>query len=101
MQQDPMAENRITKYNKESKTVSWFYNDHKDEKRYDVTDIVIDFINRLIIHIPNYHFLTTRYYGFYANASKKTLDKVHALLKILKNKDYSHETRTKALKKTQ
>ena len=93
-----MAENRITEYNKESKTVSWFYNDHKDEKRYDVTDNVIDFINRLIIHIPDYHFLTTRYYGFYANASKKTLDKVHALLGIKKNKDYSRETRTKALK---
>ena len=46
-----MAENRITEYNKESKTVSWFYNDHKDEKRHDVTDNVIDFINRLIIHI--------------------------------------------------
>ena len=101
MQPDPMAENRITEYNKESKTVSWFYNDHKDEKRYDVTDNVIYFIKHLIIHIPDYHFLTTRYYGFYANASKKTLDKVHALLKILKNKDYSHETRTKALKKTQ
>ena len=93
-----MAENRITEYNKESKTVSWFYNDHKDEKRYDVTDNVIDFINRLIIHIPDYHFLTTRYYGFYANASKKTLDKVHALLGIKKNKDYSREKRTKALK---
>ena len=25
-----MAENRITEYNKESNTVSWFYNDHKD-----------------------------------------------------------------------
>lgn len=92
------GENRITEYNKESKTVSWFYNNHKDEKRHDVTDNVIDFINRLIIHIPDYHFLTTRYYGFYANASKKTLDKVHTLLKILKNKDYSRETRTKALK---
>ena len=98
MQPDPMAENRITEYNKESKTVSWFYNDHKDEKRHDVTDNVIDFINRLIIHIPDYHFLTTRYYGFYANASKKTLDKVHALLGIKKNKDYSREKRTKALK---
>ena len=93
-----MAENRITEYNKESKTVSWFYNDHKDEKRYDVTDNVINFINHLIIHIPDYHFLTTRYYGFYANASKKTLDKVHALLGIKKNKNYSRETRTKALK---
>ena len=93
-----MAENRITEYNKESKTVSWFYNDHKDEKRHDVTDNVIDFIKRLIIHIPDYHFLTTQYYGFYANASKKTLDKVHALLGIKKNKDYSRETRTKTLK---
>ncbi len=51
-----------------------------------------------IIHIPDHHFLTTRYYGFYANASKKTLDKIHALLKILKNKDYSRETRPKSLK---
>ena len=93
-----MAESRITEYNKESKTVSWFYNNHKDEKRYDVTDNVIDFINCLIIHIPDYHFLTTRYYGFYANASKKTLDKVHELLGIKKNKDYSRETRTKSLK---
>ncbi len=48
-----MAENRITEYNKESNTVSLFYNDHKDEKRHDVTDNVIDFINRLIIHIPD------------------------------------------------
>ena len=55
-----MAENRITEYNKESKTVSWFYNDHKNEKRHDVTDNVIDFINRLIIHIPDYHFLIIR-----------------------------------------
>ena len=31
-----MAENRITEYNKESNTVSWLYNDHKDEKRHDV-----------------------------------------------------------------
>ena len=54
-----MAENRITEYNKESKTVSWFYNDHKDEKRYAVTDNVINFINHLIIHIPDYHFLNT------------------------------------------
>ena len=93
-----MAENRITEYNKESNIVSWFYNDHKDEKRHDVTDNVIDFINRLIIHIPDYHFLTTRYYGFYANAAKKTLDKVYALIGVKKNKNYSRETRTKALK---
>ncbi|MBD8957361.1 transposase [Holdemanella biformis] len=32
---------------------------------------MIDFINRLIIHIPYYHFLTTRYYGFYATLLRK------------------------------
>ena len=38
--------------------------------------------------------------GFYVyvNASKKTLDKVHELLGIKKNKDNSHETRKKKLK---
>ena len=89
---------KIESQNKESKTVSWFYNDHKDEKRHDVTDNVIDFIKRLTIHISDYHFLTTRYYGFYANASKKTLDKVHALLGIKKNKDNSRKPKTKVLK---
>ena len=59
---------------------------------------MIDFIKRLTIHISDYHFLTTRYYGFYANASKKTLDKVHALLGIKKNKDYSREKEPKPLK---
>ena len=89
---------KIESQNKESNTVSWFYNDHKDEKRYDVTDNVINFINHLIIHIQDYHVLTTRYYGFYANASKKTLDKVHALLGIKKNKDNSRKPKTKVLK---
>ena len=50
---------KIESQNKESKTVSWFYNDHKDEKRHDVTDNVIDFIKRLTIHISDYHFLTS------------------------------------------
>lgn len=93
-----MAESRIINYDKESKTVSWFYNDHKDGKRYEVTDNAIDFINKLIIHILDYHFLMTRYYGFYSNASQKTLDRVHELLGIRKKKDYSRKTRTKKLK---
>lgn len=63
-----------SKNSKEFKTISWFYNDHKGEKRHDVTDNGIDFIDCFIIHIPDYHFLTTRYDGFYANASKKNLD---------------------------
>ena len=46
---------KIESQNKESKTVSWFYNDHKDEKRHDVTDNVIDSINRLIIPVSYTH----------------------------------------------
>ncbi len=93
-----MAENRITNYDKENNTVSWFFHDHRDDKRYDITDNVKDFIKRLIIHIPDYHFLTTRYYGFYSNASNKILDQVHELLGIKNKKDYSRKARTKALK---
>ncbi len=93
-----MAESRITNYDKENNTVSWFFNDHKDGKRYNVIDDAKEFIKRLIIHIPDYHFLNTRYYGFYSNASKETLDRVHELLGIKRNKDYSREARTRALK---
>lgn len=74
-----MAESRITEYNEATKSVSWFYNSHYDEKRHNVTHDVRSFINKLIIHIPDDHFKMTRYYGFYANASQKKLDRIHQL----------------------
>lgn len=74
-----MAESRITDYDEASKSVSWFYHSHYDEKRHDVTHDVRSFIHKLIIHIPDDHFKMTRYYGFYANASQKKLDKIHQL----------------------
>jgi len=60
-----------------------------------VKDNVKDFINRLIVHIPNHRFQCVRYYGFYANASKKELDHLHELLGDKKHRDYSKETRRK------
>lgn len=94
-----MAESRITKYERNSETVEWFYHDHKDNKRHDVTDNVKDFINKLIIHIPDHHFRMVRYYGFYSNRSQKELDHIHDLLGKKKNKDYSNHTRMKNRKK--
>lgn len=94
-----MAESRITKYDSKNNTVSWFYNDHKDEKRYDVTDSAKDFINKLIIHIPDRNFKTVRYYGFYANGyGKVNLDHLHDLLGSQRKRDYSRKTRDKKLK---
>lgn len=90
-----MAESRITKYERNSMTVEWYYHDHKDNKRYDVVDNVHNFINKLIIHIPDKHFKMTRFYGFYSNAAQKSLDRCHELLGKKKNKDYSRNKRMK------
>lgn len=88
-----MAESRIIKYSRDDDSVLWFYHDHKDEKKHIVKDKAIDFINRLILHIPDHHFRTIHYYGFYSNASKNTLNRCHELLGDKKNKDYSEQVR--------
>ncbi|MEI3147305.1 MAG: transposase [Merdibacter sp.] len=83
----------IVSYDKQTNIVHWFYHDHEDEKRYDVIESAIEFIKKLIIHIPDPHFRNIRYYGFYSNASRKELDHIHELLGIRKHKDYSKKTR--------
>lgn len=75
-----LAESRITNYDSDNNSISWFFNDHKDNQRYDITESSIDFIKRLIIHIPDENFKMVRYFGFYANASQKKLSKIHQLL---------------------
>ena len=73
-----ISESRITEYNIETKSVSYYYNPHKydaiiDENdkigRQYITESVYEFITKLIIHIPESKVHTTRYYGFYANHS--------------------------------
>lgn len=88
-----IAENRIESYDKETNIVHWYYHDHTDEKRYDVIESAIDFIKKMIVHIPDPHFRNVRYFGFYSNASRKELDHIHDLLGKMKNKDYSRKKR--------
>ena len=74
-----IATSRIDKYDGE--TVTFHYNRHEDEKLISETIPVLEFIERLIRHIPEKHFKMIRYYGIYARhrESDKLLN--HAISK--------------------
>ena len=82
-----MAESRIVKYDDINKTVHWFYHRHEDDKRIDVIEPVTSFINNVVLHCPERNFKMVRYFGFYANKSLKTYDRMAELVgKKLKRK---------------
>lgn len=81
-----MAESRLVTYNFENDTVEWYYEDHKTSERIDVLETGKDLLSKMIIHIPDENFRMIRYYGFYNNKCQDTLDKVHTLLGIKKNR---------------
>ena len=96
-----ISERRIVSYDKENKMVTWFYDPHEDDTRDEenkigrqtITESVYDFMKRLMIHIPEKHFVQIRYYGFYSNKfklkdtkndklfSKKDIDDMQSKLK--------------------
>lgn len=59
-----IATSRIDNYDGE--TVTFHYNRHEDEKLVTETIPVMDFIERLLQHVPEKHFKMIRYYGIYA-----------------------------------
>ena len=59
-----IATSRIDKYDGESVTIH--YNRHEDDQYIEETIPVLDFIKRLIRHIPDKHFKMIRYGGLYA-----------------------------------
>ena len=58
-----IATSRIDSYS--GSHVTFHYNRHEDNKLIVETIPAIDFIKRLIIHIPDKHFKMIRYYGIY------------------------------------
>lgn len=85
-----MAQSRILDYDGEF--VSFFYERHEDGKRITEKIHALEFIERLIIHIPDEQFKMIRYYGLY---SKKYLPSSKLLLletpsKRIFRKKYSH-----------
>ena len=59
-----IATSRIDNYDGEN--VTFHYNRHKDNEFVSETVSAIEFIKKLIIHIPEKHFKMIRYYGIYA-----------------------------------
>ena len=63
-----IATSRIDKY--DGSMVTFHYNRHEDDKYVTETIPAIDFIKRLIRHIPEKHFKMIRYGGIYARHRK-------------------------------
>ena len=61
-----IATSRIDAYDKVNDTVTFHYNRHEDDKLISETIAAMDFIKRLIRHIPEKHFKMIRYFGIYA-----------------------------------
>lgn len=59
-----MAQSRILSY--DGQFVTFYYDRHEDNKRVVEKVHAIEFIKRLIIHIPNEEFKMIRYYGLYS-----------------------------------
>ena len=76
----PMAQSRITYYNKKSDEVTWYYDDHKTNERITVNETGRELLKKMIIHIPDTGFRMIRYYGFYNNKEQDVLNRVHELL---------------------
>lgn len=64
-----IAESRILNYDGENATYK--YTRHEDNKTVIVKEPVMEFIKKVIIHIPEKHFKMIRYFGIYARRSNK------------------------------
>ena len=77
-----MAESRILGY--DGTYVTFWYQRHEDDKIVIEKIHALEFISRLIIHIPNKSFRQIRYYGLYHNSSIIKID-----LKKIWSNEYS------------
>ena len=81
MKRPAIALKRILSYDGNNVTFRYFDKKAKREKIETVN--VIEFISRVIRHIPDRNFKTIRYYGLYSRRNKTKFDKI---LKVKKNK---------------
>ena len=80
-----IATSRIDKYDGEM--VTFHYHRHEDEKYMEETITAMDFIKRLIRHIPEKHFKMIRYGGLYAR-HRKDDSKLHRAISRSKHSVY-------------
>jgi hypothetical protein len=87
-----ISEERIITLDPLTHQITWCYDPHEDDHksiddpsflgRQVVTEHVFHFMARLIVHIPDQNFHTVRYFGFYANKSKKIVSRFKKLLSV-------------------
>ena len=65
-----IATSRIDNY--DGHNVTFHYNSHEDNQLVTETVSAVEFIKKLIVHIPDKHFKMIRYYGIYAKHHKNS-----------------------------
>lgn len=93
-----MAESRLLSYDRNDHSVKWYYDDHKTEERIEVEEDGLELLKKMILHIPENHFRTTRYYGFYNNKEQELLDEIHQQLGNVRHISKSRNDRKRSLK---
>ncbi len=78
-----IATSRIDNY--DGQNVTFHYNRHEDEKLIIETIPVLEFIQRLIQHIPKKHFKQIRYYGLYSRNKEQDQKLNRAIAKEKRN----------------
>lgn len=73
-----IATSRIDTYDGEN--VTFHYTRHEDNKTITETIPALNFIQKLIVHIPEKHFKMLRYYGIYAKHHKQEKSSVDVFL---------------------
>ena len=83
LKRPPIGETRIKQY--DGNTITYEYLDHYTNTKETMTLPVLDFIARLICHIPDKNFRNIRYYGFLSNRLRGVLLPIVYQLLNMKN----------------
>lgn len=77
-----IAESRIVKYDGEN--VTFWYERHENSEKVEVTLPVLEFIGKVVRHVPERYFKMVRYYGIYSRKNKRKVQKVMSIWKKFK-----------------
>jgi len=81
-----IAESRIENY--DGKVVRFWYERHDNGERVNIEMPVLEFIGKLVRHIPNRQFKMVRYYGIYARKRKRKAQQIMSVWKKFKKLQY-------------
>jgi hypothetical protein len=91
-----IAEYRIISY--DGKKIKFWYIDHRTERRKEEELDALEFIGKLVMHVPKKHFRMVRRYGLYRRDINKLAQKIVGIYRYLKTKIKS-KLKPKVIKK--